>query len=473
MKITIHMKRLYLSLAMVCIAIMASAEAKYIFYFIGDGMGANQVLLTEMYLAELEGKIGRENLLMTTFPYSGQLATFSDSNGITDSSAAGTCLASGFKTTNGYLGVNSDKQPVTSIASKLKEAGYGVGITTSVSIDHATPAAFYAHVESRGSYYTIGTQLAHSGFDFFGGASFIEPIDKKNPNATNLYTLCENNGYTFAHGYLQGLQNVRNADKMILIQEYEGLDKGVSGTYKLPYAIDKSPQDLTLPQITDVAIRHLDRKYDKFFIMVEGGAIDWACHGNDAATAIKDVIEFDKAIEVAYDFYLKHPDETLIVITADHETGGCALGNYKYDLNLKILASQTISGSSLSDQLKALHNRYGKRLKWNMLKDFFADKLGFYTTILLNEEEDATLYAQYKKMIKNKGTNLKTLYEDRDSLCDTALKILNKKSMVGWTTYSHSASAVPVFAIGVGAEKFTGWHDNSEVAPLIMESASK
>ena len=467
------MKRINFLIATLLVAVMASAEAKYIFYFIGDGMGANQVLMTEMYLAELDGKIGRNQLLMTSLPFSGQLSTYSDSNGITDSSAAGTCLASGAKTTNGSLGVNSEGPAVTSIASQLKEQGYGVGIMTSVSIDHATPGAFYAHVPSRGSYYTIGTQLAESGFDFFGGASFIEPRDKKDATAENLYTLCEKNGYTFARGYKQGREKAAEEDKLILIQTHEGEDRGAAGSYLLPYAIDKTAEDLTLPEITEVGIRNLRAHHDKFFMMVEGGAIDWACHGNDAATMVHEVVEFDEAIKVAYAFYKEHPDETLIVITADHETGGCALGNYKYDLNLKALASQKLSCAALTDSLKAMRQQYGKKLKWNMVKSFLTDNLGLYGEISIRPAEDVLLQKQFKQMMKNKGKDLKTLYKDIDGLSAAAVKLLNRKAMVGWTTYAHSASAVPVFSIGVGAEQFTGWHDNSEVAPLIMKATQK
>ncbi len=449
---------------------MASAEAKYIFYFIGDGMGANQVLLTEMYLAEIEGKISRNPLCMTQLPVSGNLATFSSSNGITDSSAAGTCLASGKKTTNGYLGVDPAYNPVGSIAAQLKQKGYGVGITTSVSIDHATPGAFYAHVPSRGSYYTIGSQLAESGFDFFAGASFIEPVNKKDASAPNLYELCEQNHYRFAHGYADAMRQL-DAEKMILIQETEGIDRNAPGAYKLPYAIDKTPADLTLPQITDAAIQFLSRHNDRFFLMVEGGAIDWACHGNDAGTVVREVVEFDEAIKVALDFYRSHPDETLIVVTADHETGGCALGNSDYTLNLKALHYQTLSGERLSAELKALHAQQGKQLTWEQTRGFLTDHLGLYQQTEVSAKQDAALRAQYKKMMRNRVATVKSLYDEIDGLSSLALKSLNRLSKVGWTTGGHSASAVPVFAIGVGAEQFTGWHDNTEAAPMIMKAA--
>ena len=202
------MRRLVSLLCVLVVAIMTMAQAKYVFMFIGDGMGPHQVLSTEMYLAELEGKIGRKPLLMTTFPYSGQAATFSASSGITDSAASGTCLATGKKTNNGVIGLAHDSTPVYSVASQLKEQGWGVGIMTSVTIDHATPSAHYAHTPSRNDYYIIGTQLTESNFDFFGGSGFSRPQDKNNPSAPNLYDLAEQKGYTLAGGYADAMAKI-------------------------------------------------------------------------------------------------------------------------------------------------------------------------------------------------------------------------------------------------------------------------
>lgn len=464
------MKRITCILSLLVVAFAAFAQqAKYVFYFIGDGMGANQVLLSEMYLAELGGEIGRKQLIMTTFPYSGQLSTYSESNSITDSSAAGTCLASGVKTTNGMLGVNSKGEPVKSIAQILHDAGWAVGVTTSVSIDHATPGAFYAHVNSRGDYYEIGRQLAETDYEFFGGSSFLEPVSKHNPELPSLYELCDQKGYTIAHGINELQAMGPQPSKVILIQEHEGHDKVSPSDSRLPFAIDKTEKDLTLPQITNAAIQTLQATERPFFLMVEGGAIDWACHGNDAATVINDVIEFDEAIQVAYRFYLEHPHETLIVVTADHETGGCALGNHKYTLNLRYLQHQKMSAGELSKAINDLRTQYGKRLKYAQIRELFSKQLGLYTEVPVSAADDAALQATFKAMMRNKANDTQTLYDSLNALADQAVCLLDKLAHVGWTTKSHSASAVPVFAIGAGAENFTGWHDNSEVMPLIYK----
>lgn len=460
------MKRLSFVLVFSFIALLSMAQAKYVFFFIGDGMGPHQVLSTEMYLAELEGKIGRKSLLMTTFPYSGQVATFSANSGITDSAASGTCLASGKKTNNGMIGQTPDGTPAISVASRLKEQGWGIGIMTSVTIDHATPSSHYAHTPSRNNYYIIGTQLAESGFDFFGGSGFDQPQDKKNPAAPNLYDLCEQNGYVLAGGYADAKAKI-GAQKMLLVPA-ERLEDRSRHAGALPYAIDRKTGDLSLPEIVEVAIAQLST-HDQFFMMAEGGKIDYASHANDGGTVLREVLDFDDAIKVAYDFYMQHPDETLIVVTADHETGGMALGNSDYTLNLKVLAEQKCSSDLLSDQLSALQKEAGKHLTWEQVKEVISKNTGLYTVVEISKEEDQLLQAAFGQMIQHQGVE-KSLYKDINALASKALALLNQKSRLGWTSKGHTASAVPVFAIGVGAERFTGWHDNSEIAPLIYEA---
>ena len=460
------MKRLSFVLLFSFIALLSMAQAKYVFFFIGDGMGPHQVLSTEMYLAELEGKIGRKSLLMTTFPYSGQVATFSANSGITDSAASGTCLASGQKTNNGMIGQTPDGTPAISVASRLKEQGWGIGIMTSVTIDHATPSSHYAHTPSRNNYYVIGTQLAESGFDFFGGSGFDQPQDKKNPAAPNLYDLCEQNGYVLAGGYADAKAKI-GAQKMLLVPA-ERLEDRSHHAGALPYAIDRKTGDLSLPEIVEVAIEQLST-HDQFFMMAEGGKIDYASHANDGGTVLREVLDFDDAIKVAYDFYMQHPDETLIVVTADHETGGMALGNSDYTLNLKVLAEQKCSSDLLSDQLSALQKQAGEQLTWEQVKEVISKNTGLYGVVEMSKEDDQLLKTAFEQMMQHQGVE-KSLYKDINALASKALALLNQKSRLGWTSKGHTASAVPVFAIGVGAERFTGWHDNSEIAPLIYEA---
>ena len=459
------MKRFFTIVWLVCLAVVSMAQAKYVFYFIGDGMGPNQVLTAEMYQAALQGVNGRIPLLMTQFPYSGQAATFSASDGITDSAAAGTCLASGKKTNNGMIGQTPDGTPAISVASMLKDEGWGIGIMSTVPVDHATPASHYAHAEKRSEYYKIGTHLIQSDFHFFGGGGFQSPLDKHNADAPNLYDVAQQAGYTLVGSYADAKANIQ-AGKLLLVPQ-SNLDNPNQGAGALPYAIDQTEADLSLAKIVDVAIEHLS-KHDRFFMMAEGGKIDYSGHGNDAATNIREVMDFDRAIQLAYKFYEQHPDETLIVVTADHETGGLALGNGQ-GFQLANLQYQQCSSDVLNDRLSALHKEHGAALKWEQVKNLLSEYTGLYNQVEVTSEEDQALQEAFQNMMSHQSS-LKTLYKDLNALAAKALSMLSQKAGLGWTTHSHTAAAVPVFAIGVGAEQFTGWMDNSDIAPRIYQS---
>lgn len=463
------MKRYFLSLFFILCALLAFGQAKYVFYFIGDGMGTNQVLGAEMYRSAMQGEpLGRVQTLMTTFPYSGHASTYSKSNGITDSAAAGTCLATGSKTKNGMLGMNKDSARLTTIAEDLKAHGWGVGIMTTVAIDHATPAAFYAHVPKRSDYYKIGKQLCSSQFDFFGGAGFHYPQGKHDDKSENLYRKAEKEGYTIAHGYEEAMSLQKSAvSKLILVQKDD--DQGTKHGDNLPYAIDRKEGDLTLAQIVSTAIPFLDERYERWFMMVEGGMIDYACHGDDAATAFGEVWDMDEAMQQAYAFYKAHPDETLIIVTADHETGGLALGNSDYTLYLDQLQYQKCSEWVLSDMCQKLFED-GKKPTWAQVQSIYMEQLGFWTEVELTDEDDAELKATYDAVINAQVEDSKTMYKTINKIGEAGIAMLNKKAHIGWTTRAHSAHAVPIFAIGAGAQYFSGWHDNTEIVPLIRKA---
>ena len=250
-----------------------NGKAKYVFYFIGDGMGVNQVNGTETYLAAMEGRIGTSPLCFAQFPHVGLVTTFSGTNGVTDSAAGGTALATGHKTKNGTIGMETDlSTKVKSIAEKAKAEGKAVGIATSVSVDHATPASFYAHVKDRGMYYQIGKDLIAANFDFYAGSDFLQPKDGN--SGKDLYAQCQEAGYAIARGYADYRKKARKAEKMLLLQP-EAASK--QDNTAIPYAIDRGSNDLTLQDITRAAIHFLcQKKTDGFFLMVEGGKIDCA-----------------------------------------------------------------------------------------------------------------------------------------------------------------------------------------------------
>ena len=466
------MKRFILIWCTVLCTLHAFGEIKYVFYFIGDGMGSNQVLGAEMYRSALQGEpLGRVQTLMTTFPYSGSASSYSKSNGITDSAAAGTCLATGQKTKNGMLGLGPDSTRLTTIAEELKAQGWGIGIMTTVAIDHATPGAFYGHVKKRSMYYEIGQQLSESGFDFFGGAGFHYPQGKKDDEKINLYRLAEERGYTVVHGIEEAASFQDSAiNKMILVQATD--DQGSKHGDNLSYAIDRKEGDLTLRQIVSTAIPFLAARHERFFTMVEGGMIDYACHGDDAATAFGEVWDMDEAMREAYAFYEQHPEETLIIVTADHETGGLALGNSDYTLHLDLLQHQQCSAWILSDLFSQLFKEKQKP-GWEDVKRIYKEQLGFWDKVEITTAEEAELKTLYKSARAKKSKDTKTMYKTINALGDAGIALLNKKAHVGWTTRAHSAHVVPIFAIGPGAEIFSGWHDNTEIVPLIKQAVQE
>ena len=382
-------------------------KAKYVFLFIGDGMGASHVAVTESYLSYKAGKLGGEQLLMSQFPSYGMASTHSANRNVTCSSAAGTAIACGVKTNNGTVGVDKDSVNVESIASVLKDEGYKVGILTTVPINHATPASFYAHNVKRTNYYEISNDIPASGFDFFAGSGFLQYTGKDNDKESTEVIL-ERNGYTVSYGVDEFCKESVGKDKMVFCQ---AKNRGKSAGYYVSDGLENTGTksegdgtdltDATMAEMLELALEFFGDD-EPFFIMGEGGVIDWASHENRTMSTVESVLDFDAAIKVAYEFYKKHPKETLIVVTADHETGGLTLGAGKATINWEALETQWIESG-----------------KQNIL--------------------DAE-----------------------------ANQELNKKCSIGWTTIKHAGGAVPVYAVGKRAETFEGRIDNTEIKGKIL-----
>ncbi len=297
-----------------------SPRAKYIFLFIGDGMGTSQVAVTESYLSWKEGRLGGAQLSFTQFPVLGMCTTYSASHNITDSSASGTAISTGVKTTNGYLGVDPDENPVRSMSYDLKEDGYNIGIISSVPINHATPGAFYGHNKDRGDYYNITKEIPATGFEYFASAGLLQYFGNDGTLESSAEWL-EQNGYDVCFGKTNFEQSRQTNERIILCQEYnkDTEPKNYDSTG------DKPENEITLKEMVQYGIDFLGTE-EPFFIMCEGGEIDWACHGNRTMPMIQTILAFSDAVAAAYEFYKQHPDETLIVVTADHATGGVSLG---------------------------------------------------------------------------------------------------------------------------------------------------
>jgi len=317
----------------------SSSPAKYVFLFIGDGMGLSHVAAAEVFLAASSDRIGNTELSFTRFAAQGFVSTYSANSYITCSAAAGTALSTGYKTNNGMICMGPHGQKYKSVTYTLKDAGYRIGIATSVSIDHATPAVFYAVEESRGNYYAIARQLAPSGFDFFAGSGFLQPSGSGG-GEESVFAQIERYGYAVARTPAE-LKNVPASQKIVILQEESRSQNALA-----PAAGRTDGDGWKLVDFTRAGIDRLDGP-GGFFFMVEGGRIDWAAHDNDAAGVVYEVLDFADAVEIAVEFYRKRPDETLIVVTADHATGGLALGvgGLPYELKPDLLNARNDSGS--------------------------------------------------------------------------------------------------------------------------------
>jgi alkaline phosphatase len=375
-------------------------QAKYIFLFIGDGMGASQISMTESYISYQQGKLGGERLMLSTFPYFGMASTYSADKVITCSSAAGTAISCGTKTNNGYLGVDPNGKPLKSISYELKEDGYKIGLISTAPVNHATSASFYGNSSSRYDYYGLTRTIPKTGFEFFAGAGFIGYFGNEGKDEDSEIFL-ERNGYEVCFGEEEYLQRSADCEKVILCQkQHKGKDAE-------DYIVDGARKEgvYTLREMLERGLDFLGTERP-FFIMCEGGTIDWAAHENKTLPTINLIREFDEAVALAYEFYLKYPDETLIVVTADHDTGGASLGQ----------------GIEWLDD----------RLEWRLI-DSAWNAAG--------------------------GTNILD-YE--------ANKALNDSAFIGWSTKMHTGNDVPVYAIGKGAERFCGKMDNTEIKGKIL-----
>ena len=481
------MKKLLLIALALVLALGATALAedaatpKYVFMFIGDGMGNPQVTATQYYLGATQNPDAAiptpEQLSFTEFEALGLVTTYDASSFCPDSASTATSMASGQKTLSGVINYDVDlKDSFKLITEYAKEAGKKVGVITSVSLDHATPAAYYAKVPSRSQYYDIAVQgLTGTTLDYLAGGSFLK-MDGDDGEQENLLDIAAANGWTLAN---------TNDDIRALDAESGrvlAIEPNVADSQSIHYEIDRVRREaegediLALSDYVEAGIRVLDNE-NGFFMMCEGGKIDWACHANDAATSIHETIAFSDAVQVAVDFAEEHPDETLIIVTADHETGGMTIGfaTTAYDTHFDYLTSQKISftefdgviatlrenGATFEDALAEIEACYGLTTEEGQDltltdADVEALKAAFELSMLPEEErvigeEEALLYGGY------------------EPLSMAVSHIINNKAGLSYTSYAHTGLQIPVYAQGVGAEIFSGLYDNTDIFNKTMK----
>jgi len=440
--------------------------AKYVFLFIGDGLGLAQRTLAEWFLAETQGRTPEQvRLTMSSFPVQGLTATHAADRWITDSAAAATALATGYKTKVGLIGMDQDLKPRPTIAEKAKARGLKVGLISPGPLDDATPACFYAHRPSRRMYHEIGHDLVRSGFDLFAGGGFRDPTGLQSPQPLgDVLAAARSAGYTLV------------SDKKAWLNLKAGSGRIIAGNERLeeegvPLSLDRSPEDISLAEFTLKAMELLDNPAG-FFLMVEGAAIDWACHANDGRTAIEETLDFDRAVAEAVKFFNRRPRNTLIVVTGDHECGGLALGGRatKNDTHLKVLTAQKISFQAFES---AMADFRAARTPFETAAGFVEENIGLKLAELTAHDREKLLQTYHLDQEPAEGQfpqKTGSAGHRRDPFVRLVIGLLNQQAGLGWASYGHTGAPVVTSALGRGAELFGGWYDNTELARKIMSA---
>lgn len=458
------MKKLIIIAILLAVTTFVNAQ-KYVFLFIGDGMGQSDVDLYEAYLAEKDGKEGFVQSNISKIPLLSMCTTHCKNRRITDSGAAGSAIACGQKFNVGEIAYSETGNQPKSIAKVAKEKGMKVGIISTAPMNHATPASFYANQPTRKNYYQIGLQLAESNFDFFGGGGLLKQTGNKK-DEKDLMTIYQESGYlTFTS--LKAIASMKSHNNKVIFTN-ETLDRDAS----IPYKIDRedAPNN-SLAEIVETAIIHLDNPKG-FFMMVEGGKIDYAAHDNDAGSIIGEMEDFDNAIAEAYKFYLQHKNETMIIITADHETGGVSLGiaDNGYESDFGILSKQKMSmskfGTIIKKQTKNEENVSLKEYTDLASKYFMGIEMDFSADeqAILNEA-----YAAINAKSNRAKDEAKSKYNGNNPMAYAFCQIMNRRASVGFTTNAHTCAKVPVYAVGTT----TPILDNTEIFGVIKSFIEK
>ncbi len=410
----------------------SAATAKYIFYFIGDGMGHEHIELARQLL-------GDHADMLRAIPRQGTLGTVNAAGKITDSAAAGTALACGVKTENGRLGTTPDGASVDSIMKSAQRAGRRTGVVASVCLNHATPAAFYAHVKSRTQYDDIACQIADSGLDFLGGGT---PNFSANFDRDGWAKKLAASGYTVTEVQTaQDFASVKPGGKHLVCHpwEYREIDKSRIGGGRQP----------SLADYTALAIRQLDNPAG-FVLMVEGSKIDHAAHNNDGPAMLVEMSEFNAAIREAMKFYQAHPDETVIVVTADHNTGGLYFTGTVPDGY-----DDTGLGIS-SERFLSVLNKVRPDQFENFVRALNADSVGLSKSDLALGEQVFKSEANPKKRAA--------------AVCRALWRKHDTAHHVAWKNGSHQASDVDYLLLGKGTEDIQGALPNHELVRKLKKA---
>jgi alkaline phosphatase len=412
-------------------------EIKNIIFLIGDGMGVSYTSAYR-YLKDNPDTAEMEKTEFDKYLVGNQMTYPEDpEQNVTDSAAAATAMSAGIKTYNAAIVVDNDKTEVKTVLEAAKENGKATGLVATSEVTHATPASFGAHDISRKNMNAIADDYfdelingEHKVDVMLGGglSNFVRP-DR------NLPEEFKKAGYSYV------------TDKNEMAKDKNSKVIGLFAEGGLPKMIDREESTPSLAEMTESAIKRLNKDKDGFFLMVEGSQVDWAGHDNDIVGAMSEMEDFEKAYKAAIEF-AKKDKHTLVVATADHSTGGYSIG------------------------ANGIYNWFGAPIKAaKRTPDFMAAEIAggadvgatLKKYIDFKSEGQPELTAEEIQSVKDAADSKKA------SDIDTAIeKIFDDRSHTGWTTGGHTGEDVPVYAFGPGKERFYGQIDNTDNAKNIF-----
>lgn len=373
---------------------------------------------------------------------------------VTDSAAAATALATGIKTYNGAISVDVDKKPLLTVLEWAKQQGKKTGVVVTSRINHATPASYLSHNESRSNYDALANSYIDDGIKadvYFGGGweNYIR-ADR------DIVAEFKQAGFQYIDQYEQLSTLTKNKPAL-----------GLFANKGLPWALDDSNKHRLTP-LTKAAIKQLTND-NGFFMLVEASQIDWAGHDNDIASAMHEVDDLAKVMEYLEYFVINNPD-TLVVLTADHSTGGFTLAAKKeYRWDPEILKSMKYSPMAIAKKITA-----NKHLDREEISQWLNFKLSVNEFNRLTKVNANFQKAKSKNLLEN-DTNGKVHYSptQENFYRETLMSIIDKRTNTGWTTSGHTAVDVPVFSFGIQNEQFRGQLDNTDIAKKMFNLLGK
>lgn len=418
--------------------------AKSAILLIGDGMSLAQIYSAQIFAEEvLDG-----SLVLPSIADTAVTTTHSADSMVTDSAAAGTAIHAGHKVDNGSINVLSDGTWAYTLGQAAREAGKSVGMLSTARMTHATPASVYGHDPDRDAENLFAEQMVEfmPEVALGGGARHFLP-DGKREDGRNLIDEMVEMGYT----------NVTNAEELQAVDtENTAHLLGLFTSSHMSYEVDRLNENLdepSLAEMTAVALDVLDNDPEGFFVSIEAGRIDHACHDHDIAGSIHDTLAFDEAVRVALDYQAEHPD-VLVVATADHETAGLSLGHgTEYFTTIDSLSGVTCSLASLSD----------------MISDDPANAVALAEGcgLVLSDDHIAMLGEYPPEAEEVDGMDLGYAYTWAHYVLALA-----EAEMAGveFGPWAHSGMPVITYAVGPGADMFTGTIDNTDLPQYVAES---